>query len=43
MLKNSEKVFLDEKGREYVKKKDENDNEITYYSHAWEEYSSKKK
>lgn len=40
MLKNSGKVFLDEKGREYVKKKDENDNEITYYPPTWEEYSN---
>ncbi len=43
MLKNSGKVFLDEKGREYVKKIDENGNEITYYPPTWEEYSSKKK
>ena len=41
MLKTSGKVFLDEKGREYVKKIDENGNEITYYPPTWEEYFSK--
>ena len=41
MLKTSGKVFLDNEGQEYVKKIDENGNEITYYPPTWEEYFSK--
>ncbi|MCP4764253.1 MAG: hypothetical protein GY870_20940, partial [archaeon] len=38
LLKKSGKVFLDEKGQEFVKKFDENGKEITYYPPTWEEY-----
>ena len=43
MLTSSGKVFIDDEGREYVKKIDENGNEITYYPPTLEEYLSNKK
>ncbi len=40
MLKTSGKMYLDEKGQEYIKKIDENGKEIVYSPPTWEEYSS---
>ena len=42
MLINSGKVFIDDKGREFVKRIDENDEEITYYPPTWEDYKKEK-
>jgi hypothetical protein len=42
MLKNSGKVFLDEKGREIVKKIDKNGQETIYFPPTWIEYKKVK-
>lgn len=42
MLKTSGIMYLDDKGREYVKKIDENGKEIIYYPPTWEEYKKEK-
>jgi hypothetical protein len=38
MLQNSGVMYLDEKGREYIKKIGENGVEVIYYPPTWEEY-----
>ncbi|KKN00971.1 hypothetical protein LCGC14_1132450 [marine sediment metagenome] len=42
MLKNSGKVFLDKKNREFVKKIDKKGENIIYYPPTWEEYLKNK-
>ena len=42
MLINSGKVYIDENGREYIKKIDEEGNEIIYYPITEEEYFSER-